>query len=177
MANINKAGPIVCEGLTACWETCACLSSSGYGQIMVDRKQWNTHRFSWWLHNGCPDLSVFEKKHILHECDNKRCCNPAHLRLGTPTENALEAVQRIRKIKPPKVKRAGNYNVTAGSFKPGNQIGELNNRAKLTIDDVTAIRSRHAAGLKYGELKQMATEYGIAYNTIQKIVANKLWKE
>lgn len=31
---------------------------------------------------------------VLHSCDNKRCVNPAHLSLGTCSQNAKEAVAR-----------------------------------------------------------------------------------
>jgi hypothetical protein len=113
----------------------------------------------------------------MHSCDNKSCCNPEHLRLGTPQENAIEAVERVRVIKPKERKREGNYAATAGSFQPGHGAGENNTTAKLTWDDVREIRRRKAAGLKYGELKKMAEEYDIAYITIQKIVGNQLWKE
>lgn len=32
--------------------------------------------------------------HMLHSCDRKTCCNPQHLRWGTPAENAREAGAR-----------------------------------------------------------------------------------
>ena len=31
---------------------------------------------------------------ILHTCDDKNCCNPAHLELGTKRKNVLDAVTR-----------------------------------------------------------------------------------
>jgi len=31
---------------------------------------------------------------VLHSCDNKTCCNPTHLELGTQRINALQAVER-----------------------------------------------------------------------------------
>ncbi len=33
---------------------------------------------------------------ILHQCDNKRCVNPNHLKLGTHSENILEYFSRGR---------------------------------------------------------------------------------
>lgn len=170
-ASLNKAAS------NGCWETNLCKGSHGYGQITVGGTAWLTHRYSWWVHNGCPSMEIFKGKHVMHSCDNKSCCNPEHLRVGTPTENAIEAVERVRVIKPKKEKREGNYVATAGSFKPGHGSGESNVTAKLTWDDVREIRRRKAEGLKYGELKKMAQEYDIAYITIQKIVGNTLWKE
>lgn len=34
--------------------------------------------------------------YILHACDNPPCCNPAHLRPGTPKDNTADAMDRKR---------------------------------------------------------------------------------
>jgi len=89
-------------GLSRCWTHTTVASSSGYGQIMINGKHWNTHTYSYWIHNGKPDMSN-RKLHVGHICDNPPCCNPEHLTYGTAKQNALEAVQRIRTIQPAKV--------------------------------------------------------------------------
>jgi hypothetical protein len=208
---VDKDGEVKREGLTPCWKWNGGKSSGGYGEIMFQYVAWNAHRYSWWVHNGCPDMTIFKGRHILHECDNPECSNPEHLKIGTPTQNAIEAVQRIRVIKPKAPRQrvlvacnhcrehrhlkcddaetcthcaaAGIECVRVESaprpqaFKPGDNAGDSNPRAKLTWDIVREIRSRRDKGLKYGQLKLMAEEFGIAYITIQKIVADKLWKE
>jgi hypothetical protein len=142
-----------------CWLWTASCDEDGYGRFTSPER--TAHRFAYRFYKE----PIEEGMMVLHSCDNPTCCNPEHLSVGTAKDNMDDCMNR------------GRYKLTTGAFKPGDTVGELNGRAKLTIDAVTAIRARHTAGLKYGELKQMATEYGIAYITIQKIVANKLWKE
>jgi len=176
MSKVIKFGsPRSNHSLSGCWTHVTSVSSSGYGQVSIDGVLWGIHRYSYFIHNGKPELP--KGFHVAHKCDNKECCNPEHLELITHEQNCKDAVARIRTIKPKKEKREGNFHATSGSIKPGEQLGEANNNAILNWDKVRAIRSRHKAGLKYGELKKMAEEYGVKYITIQRIVANTLWVE
>ena len=45
-------------------------------------------------------------RYALHQCDNKICCNPRHIRLGTHQENMAEMEQRDRHGLPKTVVRA-----------------------------------------------------------------------
>ncbi len=176
MSKINKFGsPRNNHSLSGCWSHRMGISSSGYGQIMFQYKAWHHHVYSWWIHSGKPEFK--EGYDVSHKCDNKECCNPEHLEYITHEQNCLDAVARVRTLLPEKPKREGNFIASGGSWKKGEQSGENNVNSKLDWVKVRAIRARHKAGLKYGELKKMAAEYGIAYNTIQKIVDNSLWKE
>lgn len=142
-----------------CWEWTASLDEDGYGRFTSPERL--AHRFAYRYYKGelIPGLLV------LHSCDNRKCCNPEHLRLGTAKENSDDCITRNRFV------------LSSGAFKPGDMAGENNVKAKLNWDIVREIRRRRDAGLKYGELKKMAAKFGIAYITIQKIVANKLWIE
>jgi hypothetical protein len=62
---------------------------------------------------------------VLHDCDNKICVNPAHLHLGTQTQNMHEARDRER-------------------FK-----------SKVTADDVRAIRLAKISGATLAELAKI----------------------
>jgi len=176
MSKVNKFGsPRSNHSLSGCWTHRLGVSSCGYGQIMFNGKAWLGHRYSYWIHNGKPEM---EKGWVVaHKCDNKECCNPEHLEYITHDQNCKDAVTRIRTINPEKPKREGNFIAPSTSFKPGTQTGENNLNSKLTWEKVREMRARHRAGLAYGGLKKLATEYGIAYITAQKIVGNKLWIE
>lgn len=104
MSKIVKDGRINDE-LSQCWSHITGPSSSGYGQIMFQRKAWGLHVYSYWIHNGKPELP--KGYHVSHACDNKECSNPEHLSLKTIQENIIEAVERIRVIKPKKKRKKG----------------------------------------------------------------------
>jgi hypothetical protein len=47
---------------------------------------------AWIITNG----SIPNSMHVLHICDNKACCNPAHLYLGTHQDNMADVKARGR---------------------------------------------------------------------------------
>jgi len=84
--------------MSACDEWAGTLNGTGYGTIYIaktsDNKSgcWGAHRIVWMQDNGhIPDDMV-----IMHTCDNRRCINIDHLRLGTQSENIYDAVAKGR---------------------------------------------------------------------------------
>jgi len=144
-----------------CWEWTKCLDKDGYGDISVtidkQRHTKKAHRVMYELKHGAIQDGLL----ACHTCDNRKCCNPDHIFLGTAKDNAQDMIAKGRNVAP------------SEAFK--DTAGEKNGRSKLTQEDVDEIRARYAKGLKYGELKAMAVEFDMAYITIQKIVAGKLW--
>jgi len=74
-----------------CWEWTAFKNRNGYGRF-IDNGQWMAHR--WAAKNlGNMDLQDFC---VCHTCDNPGCVNPAHLFLGTHTDNMRDKVAKGR---------------------------------------------------------------------------------
>lgn len=125
-----------------CWDWAGALNSHGYGKVWLNGAEVGAHVLSYRVHHGpTGDLQV------MHCCDRRRCVHPAHLTLGTIADNVGDAVAKNRHAK-----------------------GEAINTAKLTKDDVRAIRSSMMSG------KKLAKIYKVSTTTISAIRTGKTWK-
>ena len=69
----------------------------GYGRFKIGRKVYSAHRVAYALaHGGIPDGQGFHGTVIRHTCDNKLCCNPAHLVAGDQHANVRDMKERGR---------------------------------------------------------------------------------
>ncbi|PCJ39145.1 MAG: hypothetical protein COA71_14610 [SAR86 cluster bacterium] len=118
----------------------------GYGVVKVQGEQVSTHRFAYELYKGPipKDLCV------LHHCDNKLCCNPQHLFLGTIADNNRDKCEKDRQTK-----------------------GEENGDAKLTTEEVLEIRSLRSKGYTCQSIGDM---YDICRQHVSSICRKKAWK-
>lgn len=84
---------------------------------------------------------------VCHTCDNRLCVNPAHLFLGSATDNNRDRAKKGRS---------------------GIRRGEKNHGAKLTDASAREI----AALYGMGNIKQsdLARRYGVSQATVSKIV-------
>lgn len=81
-----------------CWVWQGGVNNKGYGLLQVgvagQRKNYLAHRIAWETANG---RAIPEGLCVLHACDNPPCTNPAHLSIGTISENAQQMWDRGRR--------------------------------------------------------------------------------
>jgi hypothetical protein len=87
----------------------------------------------------------------MHTCDNRLCCNPAHLRLATQADNVADMHAKGR------------------AYTGDRPRGSRHGNAKLTEDQVREIRAA-----PYGSLA-LAAHYGITYGALKDIRRGKGW--
>jgi len=81
----------------SCWLWTGPLEGWGYGQCSINNKMTRVHRWVWEFHKGKVPVGLS----VLHRCDIRHCCNPAHLFLGTHDENMKDAKLKGRKRSDP----------------------------------------------------------------------------
>jgi hypothetical protein len=133
------------KGKNECWNWIASTSTPGYGQFYSNGKMVGAHAFAYGRVKGKVPIGL----EIRHSCDNRRCCNPAHMKVGTRKENASDREERNR----------GNH-----------FSGEAHGRSKITSKEVLEIRSSSESSA------QIAARYGISRSNVNVIRARKSWK-
>ena len=81
-------------GPDSCWPWTGAGHRDGYGRahFLGRDKIAIAHRLAYKLSNG----DITEGMDVLHYCDNRICCNPAHLWLGTHLDNMLDMCSKGR---------------------------------------------------------------------------------
>jgi hypothetical protein len=84
----------IAKAESGCWLWLGPVSWDGYGRIWNPYVQEMTgaHRLAYTLWCG----PIGEGQQVMHACDNRLCCNPAHLGLGTLQENVADMVRKGR---------------------------------------------------------------------------------
>ena len=132
---------------TGCWPWLAGKSSDGYGQFDLNGKGVKPHRLAFVLTNGAIPAGLF----VCHRCDNRGCCRPSHLFLGTPADNTADMVDKGRNV-------CGRAKLTPGQVRKiyaarGTQR-EIGLRFGVSQSNVSAI--------KLGKIWRQLTTRGVA---------------
>lgn len=133
-----------------CWQWTGAKNSDGYPYTNLRSDQYRGNRLFWMLENR---RLIPPDKAVCHSCDNRACVNPAHLWLGSLTENNRDRAQKGRNR---------------------DQSGTRNNQAKLTDEKVANIRSRYRAGGIFQ--RELAAEFGVTQTMVGRIVRGDAWR-
>lgn len=139
-----------------CWEWQGACNSTGYGNLSWRGKMYTAHRVAAWLvklvDSPAAPKNSRERTHVLHKCDNRKCCNPEHFFLGSFTDNMIDAYAKKRKTQP---------------------RGAAHANAKLTTQQAAAIRTAYEEGQTQMKL---AAAYGVSQRAISLIVRKETYK-
>jgi len=155
-SHVDRSG-----GPDACWPWTARLGTTGYGAVSITRtglhKTFKAHRIAWQFVNGEIPDGLF----LCHRCDNRPCCNTAHMFPGTPADNVADMISKGRRV-----------HVVASPERRAR--GETHGRAKLNATQVLDIRERASTGALQ---RSLAREFGVGQATISKIVTRQKWAD
>ena len=119
-------------------------NKDGYGKVWWSGKEHRAHRVSFELAYSLPG-----KENVLHRCDRPACVRPAHLYLGSQSDNVQDEIKRDRN---PVLRRGFRHKFS-----------------KFSINDIKSIRS--LKGLK--TQREIAELYRCSQQTISKIILRK----
>lgn len=132
-----------------CWLWTGSTTSSGYGNLTLNKITYYAHRISLLLEKNI-DPSFGEAS---HNCDNPPCVNPSHLTVSDHDFNMSEALKRRR-------------------MKHAYICGSFHHSTKLTDEIVKSIRDDRQRGVKQ---KNLANKWGVSVSTIKGIEHFRVW--
>jgi hypothetical protein len=139
--------PKVSKGIeTECWEWQGALNG-GYGWVHTSVGPRTAQRVAAYLSDLLDDLT--NPLHVLHKCDNPKCCNPSHLFLGTNQSNV-------------------NDRTAKGRGRGGSLPGQKNGASKLTDLQIYQIRDMYQTG-DFSQ-SQLSQKFGVRQPHISRIV-------
>lgn len=130
----------------SCWLWNGRKSRNGYGVTKHNGKNRPVHRFLWETFYGPIDKDIV----CCHKCDVRNCINPAHIFLGTRSDNQRDMKEKGRAAK-----------------------GSKNGYSKLTEADIVTIRQLHKEGFYQREIAKL---YGMSQHVIGKVINRVTWR-
>ncbi len=130
-----------------CWPFLGCFGKHGYGVVGFRRKFWRAHRLALVLYLGRP---LNKNELACHKCDNRKCCNPNHLFVGSPADNMHDMIKKGRK-----------------------RVGSRASQTKLNEEIVRKSKQLKEAGMTWIAI---AKKFDMHPCTISKAINGKRWK-
>lgn len=121
------------------------LNANGYGQFGLNGKMQTASRY---VCEAVKGPAPSPDHHAAHNCGNKWCVNPRHLRWATPVENNADKVTHNTHNK-----------------------GERHGNSKLTDKQVLAIRSMDGKASH----SQIAKLFGVSQTMVSRIIRRDGW--
>lgn len=125
-----------------CWEWQLGRTEAGYGRLWDGDGEVKAHRFAYEMAFGPIPAGLM----VCHHCDHPPCCRPEHLFLGTNADNMADMAAKGRSMR-----------------------GERHHKAKLTEDDVRAIRADARMQI------DIAAAFGVTQGLVGAIKRGELW--
>jgi len=134
---------------TECWEWQGSKNGAGYGALTVSGIMQRVHRVMMHISTG---FDLNSGLYILHKCDNPPCINPAHLFVGTQSDNLRDAARK-------------------GRLYSHGVRGSKHVRSRLFEADVVTIRSLEP----YLSQREIAKLYHVDKSNVWRILRRKTW--
>lgn len=146
------------RGPDECWPWTGGSVVGGYGiVVLAGGKRQRANRAMWEItHGPIPAGEGYHGTVVMHLCDNRICVNPAHLRLGSQTDNHRDMCSKGRHV-----------------IEKSYGKGEAHPMAKPSLSD-EAIREIRAA--PKSACRRMAAKFDLKMSHVYNIRARRTWK-
>jgi hypothetical protein len=137
---------IIPEPMSGCWLWTGVTTPDRYGLFRLAGRRERAHRFAWEMEHGAIPGAMF----VCHRCDTPPCVNPAHLFLGTNSDNMLDCSRKGRLV---------------------DNSGERHGHSRLTWAAIRDIRSLVGTATQ----SVLAARFGVSRGTISDVACGRTW--
>jgi hypothetical protein len=148
-----------------CWHWSHTRTKKGYGVVsLYPFGIAQAHRVAYQMtHGPVPDGQV-----VLHQCDNRACVNPEHLRVGSQRDNIHDRIAKGRSVYA-RGDQHGSHTMPERTPR-----GTQHHLAKFTEEDILEIRRLFDTGM--ATVSQLSRRFQTGSSHISNIVKRRRWK-
>jgi hypothetical protein len=154
------------EPNTGCWLWLGTMQTNGYGRVFGEgsHRGFSAHRKAY---EAAYDCTIPSTMQACHRCDTKLCVNPAHIFVGTKSDNMRDCARKGRNAMQRRPERSSLR-------RPGiaRACGERQGSARLTSTQVAEIRRLRGSGVSSSEIARL---FGVTAGHARKVGSGKLW--